>query len=129
MATVNTNPGAAIALQNLNSTNQELSIVQSRINTGLKVASAKDNGGVFAIAQKMRSDVSAFGAVRDSLDRGVSTLDVAIAAGEAISDLLTEMKSKALAATDDSLDAASLAALNEDFTALRDQITNIVDTA
>ena len=39
------------------------------------------------------------------------------------------MKAKALAATDATLDASSQAALNEDFTALRDQITNIVDSA
>ena len=43
---VNTNVGALIALQNLNSTNSELQIVQSRINTGKKVASAKDNGAI-----------------------------------------------------------------------------------
>ncbi len=129
MATVNTNPGALVALQNLNKTNSELSMVQNRINTGLKVASAKDDGGTFAIAQRMRGDVASYGAVQNSLDRGISTLDVSIAAGEAISDLLIEMKGKALAATDASLDAASRTALNEDFKALRDQIGNIVSTA
>jgi len=129
MATVNTNPGAMIALQNLNKTNMELSEVQNRINTGLKVASAKDNGGVFAIAQNMRSDVAGLGAVRQSLDRAISTVDVAVAAGEAISDILIEMKEKAIAAADSSLDTSSRDALNEDFTALRDQITTIVDNA
>ena len=129
MATVNTNPGAMFALQNLTSTNMQLSEVQSRINTGLKVASAKDNGGIFAIAQRMRGDVASYQVVKDSLDRGVSTLEVGIAAGEAISDLLINMKEKALAAVDESLDTASRTALNEDFKALRDQIDNIVATA
>ena len=55
MATINTNAGAMVALQNLNKTNQQLEQVQSRINTGLAVASAKDNGGIFAIAQSMRN--------------------------------------------------------------------------
>ena len=126
---VNTNPGAYIALQNLNKTNSELSMIQNRISTGLKVASAKDNGGVFAIAQRMRADVGAYGVVGDSLDRGISTLDVSIAAAEAISDLLITMKEKALAAVDDSLDTSSRTALNEDFKALRDQIAAIVTTA
>ncbi len=129
MATVNTNPGALVALQNLNRTNDELSMIQNRINTGLKVASAKDDGGTFAIAQRMRGDVASYGAVQNSLDRGISSLDVAIAAGEAVSDLLVEMKGKALAATDASLDTASRTALNADFQALRDQIGNIVQTA
>ncbi|MBO6729815.1 MAG: flagellin [Maricaulis sp.] len=129
MATINTNAGAMVALQNLNATNREITEVQSRINTGLAVASAKDNGGVYAIAQKMRSDVKSYEAVGNSLDLAASTVDVALAAGEAVSDLLVEMKEKALAASDASLDSASRTALNEDFKALRDQIGKIVSNA
>ncbi|WP_300544042.1 flagellin [Maricaulis sp.] len=129
MATINTNAGAMMALQTLNQTNRDLEQVQSRINTGLAVASAKDNGGVYAIAQKMRSDVNGYAAVSGSLDLATSTVDVALAGGEAISDLLVEMKEKALAASDTSLDTASRSALNEDFKALRDQIAKIVETA
>jgi len=126
---VNTNAGAMIALQNLNKTNMQLEQTQSRINTGLEVAGAKDNGGIYAIAQRMRSQVSGYGAVTDSLNRAVSAVDVALAAGEAISDLIIEMKEKALAAADTSLDTASRTALNADFTALRDQIKTIVANA
>ena len=97
---VNTNAGAMIAVQNLNRTNMELEQVQSRINTGLAVSGAKDNGGIYAIAQRMRSEVSGYKAVQDSLNRAVSTVDVALAGGEAISDLLIEMKEKALASAD-----------------------------
>jgi flagellin len=126
---VNTNPGAMIALQNLNKTNMELSQVQNRINTGLEVAGAKDNGGLYAIAQRMRAQVAGNNVVQQSLDRGEATLDVALAAGEAISDLLIEMKEKALGAADTSLDTQSRSALNEDFKALLDQIDTIVSNA
>jgi flagellin len=126
---VNTNLGAMIALQNLNTTNNELSIVQARINTGKKVASAKDNGAIWAIAQSQRSEVASLNAVKDSLQRGQSATDVAIAAGETVSDLLVQMKEKALAASDTSLDATSLAALNEDFKSLRDQLGKVVSNA
>ncbi|WP_421788641.1 flagellin [Hyphobacterium sp.] len=129
MATINTNAGAMIALQNLNKTNMELEQVQTRINTGLAVSSAKDNGGIYAIAQSMRADVAGYRAVGNSIDLAQSTVDVALAAGEAISDILVEMKEKALAAADTSLDAASRTALNEDFKALRDQIGTIVANA
>ncbi|PIW29925.1 MAG: flagellin, partial [Rhodobacterales bacterium CG15_BIG_FIL_POST_REV_8_21_14_020_59_13] len=77
MATINTNAGAMIALQNLNKTNSELEQVQTRINTGLAVGSAKDNGGIFAIAQSMRADVAGYRAVGNSIDLAVSTVDVA----------------------------------------------------
>ena len=129
MLTVNTNTGAMIALQYLNETNGALQSTQNAINTGLKVASAKDDGATFAIAQDMRGDVAGYSSVRDSLNRGMSAIDVALSAGQSISDLLIEMKQKALSASDLALDTASRQALNEDFKALRDQISTIVKNA
>ena len=129
MLSVNTNYGAMIALQNLNKTNTELTDVQNRVNTGLQVAGPKDDGAVWAIAQSMRMDVLALSAVTQSLDRAISATDVAVSAGQSISDLLTEMKAKALAASDGSLDQNSREAYNADFVSLRDQIQNIIDNA
>ena len=129
MVSVNTNYGAMVALQQLNNTNSALETSQSRINTGMKVASAKDNGAIFAIAQGMRAAVAGFGVVKESIDRTSSTVDVAIAAGEAVGDLLIDMKEKALGAADGSLTTSQRAAFNEDFKALRDQIGTIVSNA
>ena len=126
---VNTNFGAMIALQNLSKTNARLEEVQRQISTGLKISSPKDNGATWAIAQGMRSKVAGYEVVKQSLDRGTSVVDVAIVAGEAISDLLIEMKETALAATDRSLDQQSRNALNETFVQLRDQIKTIVGNA
>jgi flagellin len=126
---VNTNVGAMIALQNLQITNKELGVVQGRINTGKAVASAKDNGAVWAIAQGQRAEIGALNAVKDSLNRGQSAVDVSLAAGESVSDLLIQLKEKALAATDTSLTTAARDALNEDFTSIRDQIATVVENA
>ena len=128
-SSINTNAGALVALQNLNATSSALTTTQNRISTGLKVASAKDNGAIWAIAQNERSSVGALGSVTDSLNRAVSTVDVAISAGTSISDLLNQMKAKALAATDTSLDTNSVTALANDYKALRDQIGKIVANA
>ncbi|MCK0070497.1 flagellin [Kordiimonas laminariae] len=126
---VNTNAGAFAALQNLNQTQSELTTTQTQINTGLRVSSAKDDAATFAIAQTLRGEVSGLQAVSSSLDRAQSSLDVAIAAGEAVSDLLIELKEKAVAAKDNGLDDASRTSLNDDFEQLRDQITSIVQNA
>jgi flagellin len=126
---VNTNYGAMIALQNLNKTNARLDVLQRQIATGLKVSSAKDDGATYAIAQNMRAKVAGYNVVKQSLDRGISVMDVAIAATESISDILIEMREKALAASDRSLDQSSRDALNEDFVALRDQIKTIISSA
>jgi flagellin len=61
-----------------------LQTTQSHINSGLKIANAKDNGAVYAIAQTMRGNVAGYQCSRDSLNRGMSTVDVAISAGQSI---------------------------------------------
>ncbi len=128
-SSINTNVGAMIALQNLNATSSQLNSVQNIISTGLKVSSAKDNGAVYAIAQNQRADVSALDSVTDSLNRNASVVDVAMSAGDSITDLLTQMKAKALAASDTSLDTTSRDAMQTDFNSLRDQITSTLSNA
>ena len=97
---INTNTGAMIALQSLNATNASLQQTQNHVSTGLKIAGAEDDGAIWNIAQSQRSQVMAVGAVTDSLNRAASVLDVAVSAGQTISDLLNQMKSKTLEASD-----------------------------
>ena len=124
-----TNGSALTALQNLNKTNDDLAMVQSRINTGLRIANAKDNAAVWSIAQGQRADIGALGAVKMSLDRAKSIADVAMSAGESVSDLLVQLKEKVVAAMDPSLDAASRTAMNSDYKSILRQITQVVQNS
>ena len=126
---VHTNTSAAIALQNLTRTNDRLGDVQSRISTGLKVEGAKDNAAIWAIAQQQRADVGAYSAVKQSLDRATSIADVALSAGESISDLLNQLKEKVVAAKDSSLKTQSRELLDADFKALLKAISSAVSNA
>ncbi|CAL4869593.1 Flagellin (plasmid) [Asticcacaulis sp. MM231] len=129
MNSINTNVGAMVALQSLNKISADLLVAQNRISTGLKVASAKDDGAAYAIAQRQRSSVKSLDAVKDSLSRNSSVVDVALTAGESVSELLTELKERALAASDTSLDSTARAALRADFVSIRDQITKTLSNS
>ena len=126
---VNTNESALIALRNLSSTQGRLAEVQNRISTGLEVDGAEDNPGRFAVAQGLRADVGAYDAVDTSLDRAISIANVALAAGEAISDLLIELRTTATAASDPSIDTFARQAFDTDLGGLIDQIRVIVENA
>jgi flagellin len=126
---VHTNNSAAIALQNLTRTNERLGDVQGRISTGLKVQGAKDNAAIWAIAQGQRADVGALNAVKQSLDRATSLADVALSAGESVSDLLNQLKEKVVAAKDGSLKSQSRQLLDNDFQALLKAIASQVANA
>ena len=126
---INTNVGAMIALQSLSKSTRELEMTQLHVTTGLKVNGPKDDSATFAIAQNMRGDVAGYMAVGTSMAMGESVVSVAIDAAKSIADLLIEMKAKVVQATQDGMDTNSYIALHQDFTALRDQIDTIVNTA
>jgi flagellin len=126
MLSVNTNSGALVALQNLTMTANQLDQTQNEVSTGLAVSAPQDNGAVWAIAQNERGNSGALDAVIQSLQRGGSTIQVATSAGTSVSNLLNQLKTLALTASDTSLDPTSLAATNTQFKSVLGQITQIV---
>ncbi len=123
---VNTNGAALAAIRTLESTNKSLNSIQGRINSGLKVAGAKDDASTFAIAQGLPSDISAFKAVSDAISFGQATANVALKAAETVSDTLNSIKAKVVAAQAPNVDRV---AIQNDIDALVNQVTGIVDAA
>jgi flagellin len=126
MSSILTNNGAMVALQTLKSINGSLAKTQNEISTGKSVASAVDNSAVWAISKVMESDVQGFNAISDSLSLGQSTVAVARQASETVTDLLTQMKGKIVAAQEDNVDRSKI---NDDVTALKDQIDSVIAAA
>ncbi|MBB5685265.1 flagellin [Sphingobium boeckii] len=123
---VNTNVGAMMALQTLGGTNRSLETTQNRINTGLNVASTKDDSAKYTIAQQLRGDLGGLSAVTSSLNNAKSATDVAVSGVEQISDIINKMKTKALEASDVGVDAAARAKIDKDYVAYQAQVENIV---
>lgn len=126
---VNTNIGAMVALQNLSKTNTDLAMTQNRIATGRKVDTVKDDSSTWTIAQNIRGDLSAQNAVDKSLGRAKSTLDLAISAGESISDLLTRARELTAQAADFGIDTNTRDALARDYTNLMKQVDSQVQSS
>src|ERR1700759_1950409 len=97
---INTNSDASLALQELNTTNAQISADQTEISTGYAISSPTNNGAIWAIAQGQRAQASALSSVSESLQRGQSAVDVALSAGQQISDLLNQIKNNVLSASD-----------------------------
>jgi flagellin len=126
MSSILTNNGAMVALQTLKSINKNLSATQNEISTGKSVATAKDNAAVWSISKVMESDVKGFQGIQDSLSLGDSTVSVARQASETVTDLLTQIKGKIVAAQEENVDRSKIQA---DISALRDQIGAVVGAA
>ena len=123
MSSILTNNSAMVALQTLQSVNGNLAKTQDMISTGKEIATAKDNSAIWAISKVMESDVSGFNAVKDSLSLGESTVAVALAGADQITNLLNDMKEKVVAATGENVDHTKLTA---DVDEIKNQITSII---
>ena len=126
MTSILTNNSAMVALQTMKSISKNLEMAQSQIATGKNVNNAKDNAAVWAISKVMESDVKGFKGISDSLALGSSTISVARQASETVTDLLSEMKAKIVAAQEDNVDRGKI---QLDVAALRDQINSVVGAA
>ncbi|MFN6982059.1 MAG: flagellin [Brevundimonas sp.] len=129
MASINTNYGASIALQNLNKTNSELERTQNRINTGMKVSSAKDSGAIFSIATAQRATAASQDAVRSGLQRTQSITDVALAAGDTITTALEEMKGLAVSIQASTAGSSAETSYLAEYNALSLEITSAISGA
>ncbi len=126
MNSINTNVAAMTALQSLNATNKSLVETQSRISTGLAVATAADNAAYFSIATTMRSDNKALGAVQDALGLGAATVDVAYTALDSTIKVVDEIKTKLVAAREPGVDRVAIQA---EISELQNQLTSISESA
>ena len=126
MASINTNVGAMVALQDLSSTQYNLSITQNRISTGLRVTGPVDDAADFAIAQGLRSNVQAFTAVQQSLSSATGLLSVAIAGATSVSNLLSQINSKAIEASNPSNTSAQQSILSNDFSSMLSQLNTFI---
>lgn len=126
MTSLLTNSSAITALQNLNATNKSMQVTQSRISTGLRVANASDNAAYWSIATTMKSDNSALSTVKDALGLGSATIDVASAAMNSTSDLITQIKTKLVAAAEPGVDKTKVQA---EITQLQNQLQSVADSS
>lgn len=121
--------GVNASLRHLEGLSRDKLAVETRIATGLKVGSARDNGTVWAMARGMRAANESRTAAMRSIDFATGTVEVALAAATGISDVMGEMKSKLVAATDKGLDEQSWRTLMGEYIALGNEITRLVDAA
>lgn len=126
---VQNNSAALLALQNLNRTSDQLTQTQNQISTTLAVSQASDNPSVWATAQGQQSQINGLAAVTGSLNRASSIADVALSAGQQVSDLLSQMKQDALSSQDPQLDTTARQLLNTDFAGLLQRITTTLSNA
>jgi flagellin len=126
---VNTNRQAVFALQSLNLTNSELGVVQKRVSTGFRVADARDDGGAYAVAQAVRSDIAGVTAVNEQLGGVKGVLQTTFAALTVVSDTMKQARAVLTRLADGAIDATQRAQYDTQFAQLKTQISGFISDA
>ena len=124
---VNTNIGAQVALASLNSTNTQLQASQKRISTGYRVADASDDGGAFAVAQRVRSDTGVLASVNQQLGGAQGLISTASTALTGLSTTINSAGALLGKIGDNSISQTTRDQYVTDYKALVVQAANYVD--
>jgi flagellin len=126
MTSMMTNAAAMAALQTLRDINSKMETTQQRISSGYRVETASDNAAYWSIATTMRSDNKALSTVQDALGLGAAKTDTAYMGLDASIDVVTEIKSKLVAAREPGVDKNKI---NEELKELKNQLRSIAESA
>jgi len=126
---INTNVGALVALQNLNSINTRLDTTQNRVSTGFKVTGAVDDASSFSIAQGLRGELKAYSAVSQGLAQARGVMTVAEAGATALSDLVGDIKKKVVELANAAITTAQRQILTDDFNQLLENARSFINQA
>jgi len=94
MSSILTNNAATSALSTLRSINTNLNDTQSRISSGLKVASGKDNAAFFSISESLKSDSGIFNSINDSLTLTKNSISTARLGAETVVDIVNQFSER-----------------------------------
>jgi len=126
---INTNASSLLALRTLNGIGKNLDVTQNRVSTGLRVSGALDDASTFSIAQGIRGELKAIGAVTQGLNNAKGIGKVAIAGATAVSDLMQNVRSKLTELSNEGITTSQREILTNDFDKLMEQAANFIDNA
>ncbi len=126
MTSINTNNSAMAALQTLRTISSNMQQTQNAVSTGYRVDKASDNAAYWSIATTMRSDNKALSAVSDALGLGAAKVDTAYTAMDSAIDVVDQIKSKLVAATEEGVDKTKV---QEEVSQLQQQLLSVAQSA
>ncbi|EJM7845578.1 flagellin [Vibrio parahaemolyticus] len=126
--TVNTNVAALVAQRHLTSATDMLNQSMERLSSGKRINSAKDDAAGLQISNRLQSQMRGLDvAVRNAND-GISIMQTAEGAMNEVTNIMQRMRDLSLQSVNGSNSQAERTALQEEVTALNDELNRIAET-
>jgi flagellin len=127
--TVNTNIASLSVQTKLNRTSDALSTSMSRLASGLRINSAKDDAAGLQISTLMTSEIRGQNVALRNANNGMSIAQAAEGALNETAHILIRMKELAVQARDDNNGTAQRIALNDEFAVMSDELTRLAQSS
>ncbi|CAK2176035.1 Polar flagellin F [Vibrio crassostreae] len=126
--TVNTNVSALVAQRNLSNANNMLNQSLERLASGSRINSAKDDAAGLQISNRLEAQMGGIDvAVRNAND-GISIMQTAEGAMNETTNIMQRMRDLSLQASNGSNSQSERTAIQEEITALNDELNRIAET-
>ncbi|CAK6714520.1 Flagellin protein flaF [Vibrio harveyi] len=126
--TVNTNVAALVAQRHLTSATDMLNQSMERLSSGKRINSAKDDAAGLQISNRLQSQMRGLDvAVRNAND-GISIMQTAEGAMNEVTNIMQRMRDLSLQSANGSNSKAERTALQEEVSALNDELNRIAET-
>jgi flagellin len=126
--TVNTNVSAMTAQRYLNKSSEELNTSMERLSSGNKINSAKDDAAGLQISNRLIAQSRGLDVAMRNANDGISIAQTAEGAMNESTSILQRMRDLAIQSSNGSNSMAERQALNEESTALQDELNRIAET-
>jgi len=128
MTSINSNINALRAATSLNANSKILDTAMSRLSTGLRINSAKDDAAGLAISQRMTADIRGLGVAIRNANDGISLAQTAESSLSEVSNMLQRMRELSVQAANGTMTSTNRTALQAEFTQLVSEIDNVAKT-
>ncbi len=126
---INTNMGAMVALESLNSTNTQMNAAQKQISTGYRVADATDDGAAYAVAQRVRADVNALTTANQQLGGVQGLVQTTLSSLNNVQTLMSSMRDTLVELGNSSLSSTQRSQYQTQYTTYASQLKGFVQDA
>ena len=126
---INHNINSMITQNALGSTGKSLGKSLEKLSTGLRINRSSDDAAGLSVSEELRSQVRGLGRARSNAQDGIALLQIAEGAANETSDILQRMRELAVQSANDTLTSTDRSYLDQEFTALTNEIDRIADSA
>ncbi|AIS16306.1 branched-chain alpha-keto acid dehydrogenase subunit E2 [Pseudomonas rhizosphaerae] len=125
---VNTNTASLTVQKNLNKASDALSTSMTRLSSGLKINSAKDDAAGLQISNRLTSQINGLSVAVKNANDGISIAQTAEGAMQESTNILQRMRELALQSANGSNSTDDRTSLQSEYTQLTSELTRIANT-